>query len=955
MRHLVALCLFVLWLPSTQAAVTVAEAAPDLAAGGWRPGDEIAAWRAQGSAWQTVDAVADLWPALVQAERLTVVEWRLLDGRVLSSSARHRDFLLRLRCAQDDADCQAVQSLSSALQRESAGIEVSEAYRALAQRFSDPEQRALALWQALHWLPPEAAHREPVQQLLMQWLGDIPSKSTATGLLLRSLLHRSYVSGQRKPTFLVDAAVQAANALQAEDPALALALRSVLLVGTDAELAAASWPWIESRCAGVGWNALLCAEALALAGLARVAEQDFSTARTHCAKAEALASSDPDWVAVSVMAAECLAWLEVRSGAFAEAERRVRDALARLKDASISWLQKLALEKLLVTALGNQGLLEEAENLARATLAQIGDRLPAERLSVLSNLGVLICDLGRNEEAIGLFREVVEQGGEGITARVGQLNLSRELLQLDRIAEATPHIQALARWNASPQGHPGMRAAILEQEGMLALALGEWEPAEARLREALLLRDRPESQDWRLATLRADLAALLLRQGRGQEALSQARAAATLMDEQVKRLRPDELLRLSFRSRFDKVYRLWIRLEWQTQGAAEGYQALQHYRWQSLRRLAGREWPQDPPESAAAPGLSEDESVLAFLRLEQGWLVFLRTQAGTQAQMLPGDPALIEAKLAAWQRQLRFPPDPARNALEGTLARELHALLIAPIQPLLGNSQRWWLQLDGSLQWIPFAALATGERCGNRPCRLVDKVALADVLGEPARRVRTNLRPQRILAVGAPNPAPEALPEWLVQRQQGGQLPGAIAETQLIQRRFGQQRVLALTGPQATEARLRNALADADLIHLATHAVADRTRPFAAYLPLSLGDGGSGNDDGRLSAMEMLGLRTPAALVVLAGCETAIGPSSQSEGMLSLRYAFHAAGATTVAATLWRISDQATAELFEDFYAAVQAEGDAMGALQSAQRAALDAGGQRAHPYVWAGLTLSTW
>ena len=79
-------------------------------------------------------------------------------------------------------------------------------------------------------------------------------------------------------------------------------------------------------------------------------------------------------------------------------------------------------------------------------------------------------------------------------------------------------------------------------------------------------------------------------------------------------------------------------------------------------------------------------------------------------------------------------------------------------------------------------------------------------------------------------------------------------------------------------------------------------------------------------------------LVVLAACETAGGLVSTAEGPIGLARPFLASGVPAVVATLWRVEDDASRELFVRFHQAYRASGNPLRALNEAQRAALAAG-----------------
>ena len=130
--------------------------------------------------------------------------------------------------------------------------------------------------------------------------------------------------------------------------------------------------------------------------------------------------------------------------------------------------------------------------------------------------------------------------------------------------------------------------------------------------------------------------------------------------------------------------------------------------------------------------------------------------------------------------------------------------------------------------------------------------------------------------------------------------------------------------------------------------------------------GGPASDrDGRLTASEVAGLSLRAHLVVLGACRSARGPLS-SDGIAGLTRAFMAAGAPSVVATLWDVSDRATAKVMTRFYASYLTGTSKDRALRAAQLALLQdlrdgKVTQRVgettltyaeHPHLWAGAIL---
>jgi CHAT domain-containing protein len=104
-------------------------------------------------------------------------------------------------------------------------------------------------------------------------------------------------------------------------------------------------------------------------------------------------------------------------------------------------------------------------------------------------------------------------------------------------------------------------------------------------------------------------------------------------------------------------------------------------------------------------------------------------------------------------------------------------------------------------------------------------------------------------------------------------------------------------------------------------------------------------EDGILTAEDVSGLDLlNTELVVLSACETGLGKVHVGEGVFGLRRAFVLAGARSLVMSLWKVPDQQTQELMEDFYHRILAGQSCVDALRKAQLA-MKATYQ--HPYYW--------
>jgi CHAT domain-containing protein/tetratricopeptide (TPR) repeat protein len=163
---------------------------------------------------------------------------------------------------------------------------------------------------------------------------------------------------------------------------------------------------------------------------------------------------------------------------------------------------------------------------------------------------------------------------------------------------------------------------------------------------------------------------------------------------------------------------------------------------------------------------------------------------------------------------------------------------------------------------------------------------------------------------------------------------------------------------QATDFRanrstvLGSALEDYRIVHFATHGLIDAERPELSGLILSLVNDRGAPQDGLLRLHDIFNMKLNADLVVLSACQTALGKEINGEGLVGLTRGFMYAGAPRVVASLWQVSDVATAELMKRFYTGMlQKRLPAAAALRRAQLE-LAKDPRWASPYFWAGFVL---
>src|SRR5207247_9668553 len=150
----------------------------------------------------------------------------------------------------------------------------------------------------------------------------------------------------------------------------------------------------------------------------------------------------------------------------------------------------------------------------------------------------------------------------------------------------------------------------------------------------------------------------------------------------------------------------------------------------------------------------------------------------------------------------------------------------------------------------------------------------------------------------------------------------------------------------------QGALGQRRIVHFATHGVLDSEHPDLSGLVLSLVDEKGTPQDGFLRLHDIYNLRLDADLVVLSACQTALGREIKGEGLVGLTRAFMYAGAPRIVASLWQVSDLATAELMKRFYRGLLRQRLTPAAATRAAQRAMSHDSRWAAPYYWAGFVV---
>jgi len=345
-------------------------------------------------------------------------------------------------------------------------------------------------------------------------------------------------------------------------------------------------------------------------------------------------------------------------------------------------------------------------------------------------------------------------------------------------------------------------------------------------------------------------------------------------------------------------------------------------------------------------------------------------------------------------RDMGLPPRMVRE-FSPTAGYKLHKIIFAPLISAFGGNEQLLLAPDGDLTRLPFEVLPMGdERCLIDDYHISYVGAGRDVLrfgaattGQPTKSL-VAADPDFDLRSGDDYAQKEAVkPPGRQSREFNrsdlwfSRLPGTREEGKFVAAKIN---VDPWFESRALEARIKS-VQSPFILHLATHGFfledqkhdpgrelrglgvmgwepgigKGRLSRLGLENPLlrsGLALAGANTflkegvlpeeaEDGILTAEDVSGLDLLSTeLVVLSACDTGLGEVRVGEGVFGLRRAFVLAGAKTLVMSLWKVPDQQTQQLMEDFYSRVLSGQPRAEALREAQ---IQMKAKYLHPIYW--------
>jgi CHAT domain-containing protein/Tfp pilus assembly protein PilF len=355
--------------------------------------------------------------------------------------------------------------------------------------------------------------------------------------------------------------------------------------------------------------------------------------------------------------------------------------------------------------------------------------------------------------------------------------------------------------------------------------------------------------------------------------------------------------------------------------------------------------------------IAAHEALVFLLTGDSESYVFAVTDRGFDWRTIPAGSDEIAAKVTAFRRGLELD---TMQLFDLSLANELYALLIGPVDALVRDKSHLLVVPSGALTALPFHLLVTEKPATLAPqsrdhpsaeedaaryrnaAWLIKRQAITILTSVPSLRAlrslaRANQGAKPMIGFGDPVFDPGAAPQDERKNARSGgkareysdywrgaaldrnmlmhalpPLPDTADELKAIARALGVPSADIVLGRDATVTAVKRApLADYRMVYFATHGlVAGDVKGLAEpSLALSIPAQPTPEDNGLLTASEVAQLKLNADWVVLSACNTAAGDKPGAEALSGLARAFFYAGARALLVSHWSVDSQAATRL----------------------------------------------
>ena len=344
----------------------------------------------------------------------------------------------------------------------------------------------------------------------------------------------------------------------------------------------------------------------------------------------------------------------------------------------------------------------------------------------------------------------------------------------------------------------------------------------------------------------------------------------------------------------------------------------------------------------AARTLSADleATLIEYYQHTSGWCAFVINSEAIHHITLPNVNDKLLTRMQRWTT--RIESRSGRGLLSYKILEEWYEAIITPLQDYLPQREKIILAPFGTLHLLPLVAARNPDtkRYAIQDYHLtfIPNLGALHIALEQAQKStekqRTEVLSEQLLNIAYPG-----------VKGSKYYLPNVIPEAKAIAQHFTQTETLY--EDDATPDRVVNQVRKENYktIHLGCHGRFDSEHPQQSGLMLA---------DGWLTVQRIITELDlgKTNLVTLGACVSGQVAIRKGEEHVGLLQAMMTAGASTIIASLWPVSDVATRALFEAFYTQVATAHSPEEALHKATQLVREQPGW-SHPYYWAAFTVN--
>jgi CHAT domain-containing protein len=685
-------------------------------------------------------------------------------------------------------------------------------------------------------------------------------------------------------------------------------------------------------------------------------------------EADRIAGADPDSTFKALMLRGALL---AREDHFDRAEELLEDTAARASRLGHGFYQAAALLNLSFSKL-RRGRYDESIEYSRQAL-ETAQQAHASQIEALANnnLGIaygVLRDLDRAEQyqttAIQQLREIGDLGNlEDALGELGNTHLlghqaSRAVKDFEEAVEIAKRIGAVpdaARWagqlalafieqqnwdqaeswNRQAQALYGKLgdAYLKLNEAAIATGRGRREEAVRLYRELISESSKIPYLEW---NAHVRLASLFANEKQFDEANAEYERGLTVIEQVRSSLIKDDS-RLTYYNLQIQFFKDYVDLLVTEQREQRALKVAEYSRARVLAEKLGLQpgtIEEVRPASFQQYARRSGNVILSFWLAPRRSFVWVIKPNEIVMKELPGENQIGDL-IRTYRKLIEDLRDPVEARL--TQGERLTETLLGPIRGSLNGVERVVVVADGALHALNLETLPAG-RAGRYWIEDVE-VSVAPSLSVLADAPPENssapikVRPS-LLLIGAPESAAAEYPE----------LPAARAEIEEIHSRFASREQVVHTGRDATPRAFLDSMPGRfSMIHFAAHAETNPERPLESAVILS-----RSGDSYKLYARDIAGLRLSADLVTISACRSAGARAYGGEGLVGFAWAFLLAGARSVIAGLWEVSDSSSSKLMDKLYEGVSSGMTPATSLRAAKLSFLHSKGSSRKPFYWA-------